>query len=381
VLLAVCIPAVLGISRPPGLSDVADVRYWSYPHYTRVVIELSRFVQTGVERLPRDPKAKLPERLYLDLPEVWVGKRFTDAIRVSDGLLRGIRLGQNTLRNTRVVLDLERYRSHRLLLLDAPPRVVVDVYGRRSPSRDATARGAARPLPIQARPVHTVVLDPGHGGRDPGAIAPTGLREKDAMLRLARALRPRLEARGFRVVLTREGDQTLELEERTAIAEGSGGDLFLSLHANAAPRRKLRGIETYYLDKSHQRHTVRLAAHENGITAAQLDILQRTVASFRISEVSKHSARLATMVHGEVVRGLQRRFGRVEDLGVKKGPFFVLFLANMPSILIEVGFLTNRDEARRLADPNYLTAVADEIAEGVARYREATTPRIADRRP
>ena len=371
----------LGATQAKQSAHVTDVRYWSYADYTRVVVELDGLVTTEVHRLAEDPGHERPPRLYLDLPGVWVGRQYGEPIPVKDGLLRGIRLGQNTLEATRVVIDLERYDRHRLLLLNGPPRVVVDVYGRRGGVARAPAResGTSR-LPVALRPVRTVVLDPGHGGRDPGATT-AGLREKDVTLALARRVRPRLAARGLEVLLTRDSDRTVELEERTAFAEGEGADLFVSLHVNAAPRRSLRGIETYYLDRSHERHTVRVAAHENGISPAQLDSLQRTLASFRISELSQHSERLATALHQELVGGMRRRFGGVNDLGIKRGPFFVLFLSNLPSVLVEVGFLSNPDEARRLADPGYLDALAEEIAAGIVRYRDLAAPVVAEHRP
>jgi N-acetylmuramoyl-L-alanine amidase len=232
-------------------------------------------------------------------------------------------------------------------------------------------------LPQIARPVQTVVVDPGHGGKDPGAVGVGGLREKDVSLRLARALRARLEARDFAVVLTRTRDETVDLEERTAIAEGAGGDLFISLHLNAAPRRNVRGIETYYLDESAERQSLRVAARENGVSPSRVDALQRTITELHLSEVSGESAALANLVQREMVRGLTARYSKVDDLGVKKGPFYVLFLAHMPSILIEAGFITHREEARRLRDDAYLELVAERIAEGVARYRERVTPVMA----
>ncbi len=227
------------------------------------------------------------------------------------------------------------------------------------------------------RQVRTVVLDPGHGGRDPGAVGAYGLQEKDVTLRLARALRPRLVARGFRVVMTRDGDQTLSLEERTAFAEGVGGDVFISLHTNAAKSRSTRGIETYYLDKSHERHSRRVAARENGVPAYRLDDLQRIVAQLRVSEVSVHSARLAKTVHEEVIAGVRSTHGSVEDLGVKRGPFYVLFLSNMPSILLEAGFLTNGAEARRLRSDFYIDVLAEQISRGLSSYRRENSLIVA----
>jgi N-acetylmuramoyl-L-alanine amidase len=216
--------------------------------------------------------------------------------------------------------------------------------------------------------VRTVVVDPGHGGLDPGAIGVGGLREKEVTLRVAQALGQRLEAQGFRVVHTRDGDRTLSLEERTAIAESVDGDVFVSIHANAAPRRSVHGIETYYLDENHERHALNLAARENGIPHREVNVLQRTLAKLHIEEVSPRSQRLAALLQDQVVSGLPHG-SRPNDLGVKKGPFYVLFLSNMPAALIEVGFLTNQDEARRLRDDRYLEQIAQEIARGVERYR------------
>ena len=380
--LAVCLAALacLGVERPPGLGDVVEVRHWSYKDYTRVVVELSGPLRGEVEvkRLGADPEAGRPERLYLDLTGVWVGRSYDARIEVDDGLLQGVRLGQNTLQNTRVVLDLQQYESHRLLALSHPDRVVVDVYGKRKqrpPARD----GAGRPLPSGMRSVQTVVIDAGHGGRDPGAIGVGGLREKDVTLRISRALGKRLADQGFRVVYTRTDDQTLTLEERTAMAESVDGDIFLSVHANASPRRSVSGVETYYLDENHERHAMGLAARENGIPRGDVNALQETLAKLHLQEVSPLSRRLAIAVQKAMVKGFPRG-QRPKDLGVKKGPFYVLFLSNMPAILVETGFLTHRGEARRLRDEDYLEVLARQIALGVADYRGQRRTRVARRK-
>jgi N-acetylmuramoyl-L-alanine amidase len=293
-----------------------------------------------------------------------------DGIELSDGLLQGIRLGQNTLRNTRLVLDLEHYERHRLFTLDHPHRIVIDVYGHRR----GTAIGQHRPvLPsVPARAVQTVVVDAGHGGRDPGAIGVGGRREKDVTLKLAKTLGTKLSSHGFTVIYTRGDDRTVSLEERTAIAEAVRADLFVSVHANAAPRRSVRGIETYYLDEDHERHSLTVAARENGVSRDQVDDLQRTLTRLRVSELSGYSRQLASLVQDEVMGGLPRGY-HTNDLGVKKGPFYVLFLSDTPAILVEAGFITNREEARRLGDDAYLEAVADGIAAGLDRYREGFT--------
>lgn len=382
-LAALAALVLVAADRPPGLADVREVRHWSYKDYTRVVVELSGPTARGeVKRLAADRKTGRPERLYLDLPNVWVGTRYADPIPVSDGLLRGIRLGQNRATAVRLVLDLERYERHRLFRLSSPDRLVLDVYAHRGPrggtitARDSSS-GRAHPAAERSgvpdrpllHPIHTVVIDPGHGGDDPGAIGVGGVREKEVTLRLGRELARRLRDRGFQVYLTRERDETVSLEARTAFAEGKGADVFVSIHANAARRRAAHGIETYFLDKGHERHALRVAARENGVPPNELDALQRAVAGLKVSEMSIQSQSLARSVHGRMVTGVRRTHGSVKDLGVKQAPFHVLFLSGMPSILIETGFVTHPQEARRLRSRFYSDVLAEQIARGLSSYR------------
>jgi N-acetylmuramoyl-L-alanine amidase len=385
------LPVLVAVERPPGLGDVREVRTWSYPDYTRVVVELTEEVGlTGHElvRLAANRKAGRPERLYLDVPGIWVGRRYQSGIDVGDGLLEAVRLGQNTLKNTRLVIDLERYNHHRLFTLPSPARIVVDVFGeRRHTSEDSNGR-----LPAELRRVQTVVVDPGHGGRDPGATGIGGLREKDVNLAISKKLAVRLRKRGFEVVLTRDDDRALTLEERTATAESSGGDVFISIHANASKRKGTRGIEIYTLDSNHERHSLDVAARENGVPAARLDPLQRALARLQAGEVASHSERLAGLVHTNVIRGVHQSDRTVPDLGLKKGPFYVLFMSSMSSVLVETGFVTNRHDAKLLRNPKYQAVLAEQIADGVDLYREQieagpaasarlATGAIATRRP
>lgn len=394
-LLAAFAALSLGADRA---SEVRAIRHWSYPDFTRVAIELTRPTQARIDRLGADREADRPERLYLDLAGLWVGHHLDDPIPVGDGLLRGIRVGQFTSDTARVVIDLQRYDRHQIRMLTNPHRVLIDVYGRRGrpappelpavaaapPSREpAPSRGLALPeaerTPSGGGRVMTVVVDAGHGGSDPGAMGPGGLREKDVTLGVARDLEQRLAARGFRVVMTRQGDRAVSLEERTALAEGAGGEVFVSIHVNAAPRSAANGIETYYLDRTNERHTLRVAARENGVPPSALDPLQRAVAGLRISELGSNSARLALTVHGELIRGVRDAFGSVANLGVKQGPFHVLFLSGAPSILVEVGFLTHRAEAKRLATDWYRKVLAEHIARGLAQYRSQSASLLAAR--
>jgi len=376
VLLLVLISTIaMGVSRPKGLADVVDLRFWSYPGYTRVVVELSRSVETEVVHLGPNPSAKKSERLYLDLPGIWTGRKYKEGIPVGDGLLRAVRIGQNTLSTARVVIDIENFDRHRLLFLKHPDRLVIDVYG----TRGADDRRDDR-LPLDAREVRTVIIDPGHGGSDPGAIGVGGLREKDVTLRLSRLLAAKLRSMGFRVVATRDRDRFVSLEERTAIAEGSNGDVFISLHANAARRRSVQGIETFYPDANHERHSLRVAMRENGVSKNQLNDLHLTLSKFRMDEISPQSKRLASLVQDRLASSLPRKYGKIQNLGAKKGPFYVLFLSNMPAILVEAGFLTNKADAKRLRNDDYLESVATQISTGLKQYRD-DGPTLARRNP
>ena len=379
-VLFVALPLLLGVERPGGLGDVREVRTWSHGEFTRVVVELTRPVDAEVRRLGADQRAGRPARLYVDLEGIWVGRDYKEGIPIGDGLLQGVRLGQNTRRTSRLVIDLEGYDHHRLLTLRSPHRVVVDVYGSRE---DASASAQSRRPGLAVRTIRRVVIDPGHGGRDPGAVGVGGIREKDVNLKLARRLASRLEAKGFEVIMTRDDDRYLDLEQRTARAESARGDVFVSIHANASVRHGTRGIELYYLDEDHERHSLEVAARENDVPRSELDPLQRTLAKLRVSEAGAHSKNLASTLHAEIVAGLEsnRRTRDMPDLGVKKGPFYVLFLSSMPSVLVEAGFLTNRSDARLLSSDRYLDQLADNMANGLAQYRDRVETRVAKVQP
>jgi N-acetylmuramoyl-L-alanine amidase len=214
-----------------------------------------------------------------------------------------------------------------------------------------------------------VVVDPGHGGRDPGATGIGGLREKDVNLSISKRLAKRLKSRGFQVILTRNDDRSLSLEERTAIAESAGGDVFISIHANASRRSKTRGIEIYTLDASHERHSLDVVSRENGVPASELDPLQRALAKLRVDEVASNSEHLAGLVHANVIAGARKNKRSLPDLGLKKGPFYVLFMSSMSSVLVETGFLTNKRDAKLLRSAKFQRELADEITRGVDQYR------------
>ncbi|MER2560907.1 MAG: N-acetylmuramoyl-L-alanine amidase, partial [Myxococcaceae bacterium] len=181
--------------------------------------------------------------------------------------------------------------------------------------------------------VKRVIIDAGHGGHDTGAIGPTGVREKDVSLAVVLKLKEKLEAQGLEVVLTRDDDTFIALDERTRIANREHGDLFISIHCNAAPSKTLRGIETYTLNTSSNRYSVRLAARENATTERGINDLQYILADLATKANTGESQRLAERVQKSLIRGLSADYKGIRDLGTKEALFVVLLGAKMPSIL------------------------------------------------
>jgi N-acetylmuramoyl-L-alanine amidase len=241
------------------------------------------------------------------------------------------------------------------------------------PQRTAAAKPGAKVARSPAPRVWTVVIDPGHGGRDPGARGVTGSDEKDITLVLAQLVAERLaEDPQIRVVLTRTDDSYVSLEQRTAIANAQGADLFLSVHGNASENPQLAGVETYTLNNTDDRATIRLAALENGLALTGASPGERDLA-YILSDLVQtgkedESVTLARAVQGNLVSYLRDRWRGVVNLGVKKGPFYVLVGAYMPCILVEVAFLTNETEGQRIAARRYQQDVADGLALGVRRF-------------
>ncbi|MBM4244663.1 MAG: N-acetylmuramoyl-L-alanine amidase, partial [Deltaproteobacteria bacterium] len=241
------------------------------------------------------------------------------------------------------------------------------------PPRATSGRSAGETARIPPPRLWTVVIDPGHGGKDPGAKGVTGDDEKDITLAVAQLVAERLsEDPQIRAVLTRTDDSYVSLEQRTAIANAQGADLFLSIHGNASESPQLAGVETYTLNNTDDRATIRLAALENGLALTGASPGERDLA-YILSDLVQtgkedESVTLARAVQGNLVSYLRDRWRGVVNLGVKKGPFYVLVGAYMPCILVEVAFLSNETEGQRIAARRYQKDVADGIALGVRRF-------------
>ena len=192
------------------------------------------------------------------------------------------------------------------------------------------------------------------------------------MLEISRRLRDLLATRHpeLRVGLTRERDVFIPLQKRPAIAKRFGADLFVSVHLNANPIRRFHGIETYFLNLTEDRESLQVAARENATSEQHVSDLNDILRDLLRDTTLVESSELARTVQDSLVGTLRDRTAQVRDLGVKQAPFLVLMGAEMPGVLVEAGFLTNRDENRRLRDPGYLDRIAEGIYEGLRRYIE-----------
>jgi N-acetylmuramoyl-L-alanine amidase len=216
--------------------------------------------------------------------------------------------------------------------------------------------------------VRRVVIDPGHGGHDTGAIGRKGTREKDVSLAISQKVARELRARGLEVVLTREDDRYLKLEDRAQLANTARGDLFISIHCNSAPHARLRGVETYTLNTSADRYSIRLAARENASSEKGIGDLQFILADLATKANTEESTRLATQVQKSLVTHLASRHKNVKDLGTKEALFYVLLGVRMPAILVETSFLSHPEEEKRLGSDTYQEDVAQAIVHGVEAF-------------
>lgn len=381
------------LPKPPRAA-VTSIKHWSNPDYTRVVVNLSEDAAYTHKLIEKDPSINKPRRLYIDIAGASLPIDVEKSIHINDGLLKDARAGQFSPDTVRVVLDIESIQDYKVFPLSDPFRIVVDVAGENGRARalkeddarlkapDAkveTEAGAALPKAVvsgeapkaalKKRRVR-IVLDPGHGGKDPGAIGRRGLKEKDVTLKLSKMLRDRLSRniKASSVITTRDTDEFIPLEERTAIANKNDADLFVSIHINASPRRSASGIETYILNIANDEDARRVAERENATSRKAVDDLEYILTDLMKTAKTNDSVLLANAVNGNVLNSLGSKYRGVKSNGVKGAPFYVLVGTRMPAILVEVSFISNPVDEKRLRDERYLRAVADGISKGIIEY-------------
>lgn len=370
----------------PAATDkslVSSVRFISTSRYTRVLLDLSKEAKYAIHRLEGDKSKGVAARTYVDISGARLLTNSKEPVAVRDGLLRQVRVAQYSHGVVRVVLDLNDDTSaYDIYLLPDLYRLVIHIQRQKTgeavnsiadkPIITATAK-SKQSATTTVSGIRKIVLDPGHGGKDPGAIGIGGAAEKDLVLSIAKKLAAKLTGElGIEVILTRKDDRYVPLEDRTATANAEDADLFISLHMNASPNHEARGLETYYLDNTSDEASIRLAARENSTSRKNISDLQFILSDMLQNVKLEDSISLAHHLQGSLVKGMSRKMGDVKDLGVKKALFYVLVGARMPSVLVEMFFITNRVEGRAMNDEGHQDAMVDALLEGIRKYNHGT---------
>ena len=384
--LAIGLACLMATSVPLAAAEIKNIRTWPAPDHTRVVFDIDRPVEYALFVL-RDP-----DRVVVDLRETKLLKR-VPRVRPGDRLLVRIRAAQRTRAekrardgtrsDLRVVLDSkQRVRPKSFLLKPNSKyghRLVVDVYPVDGGAGEKPARKRVAADDPKDRRKVVVAVDAGHGGEDPGAVTKSGIREKDVVLAIARALKRRIDrAPGMRAVLVRDGDYYVGLRRRTEIARRQGADLFVSIHADAFRDPRVSGSSVYVLSRRGASSEAArwLAQQENAadfVGGVSIDDKDGLLASVLVDLQQTATLSASAEAGGQVLKSL-RRVARSRKRRIEQAGFLVLKSPDIPSILIETGFLTNPADAKRLSNPKHQEKVAQAILNGIVGYFERNPP-------
>lgn len=368
---------------------VRDIRTWSSAEVTRLVFDLNRTAAYS-QHIHSNPN-----RVIIEVKNTILGK--SSRLRVSGGTIpRPFMVSQSHPRTVAITLQPNPLNTYKVFALANPDRLVVDVYHRpqdqfrqigdvtrpSTPTVAATTTPAAPviPSPTVSEPavialpkmsdgVRTIVIDPGHGGKDPGTIGRHGTTEKDITLKVASLVKDMLgKVPNTRVLMTRERDVFIELEDRAKFANSKGADLFLSIHVNSHPHKGVRGLEIYHFGEAKDQRALEVAARENGTPLNNTGVgWEYLVADLLTSKKIEDSLELAWTAKQAMVTRLNGRYSTI-DHGVKTAPFYVLRFTTMPSILAEIAFMSNPAEEEQMRTQAFLTHIAESIVDGVRTY-------------
>jgi N-acetylmuramoyl-L-alanine amidase len=394
-LLAVLLSTAAAPRQIDPRVEIVNLRRFTHPNFTRIVLDIGKLREYTFGEL-RDPGRIYVDVLQAKLNPILQGQSYL----VKADYISQIRIAQKTASTVRLVVDVDfaRIQSYRVYHLPDPFRLVLDIYPKAAteapPAQPPTPAGKTPPPADKAQPpvkrdvnvkdpnltstslarqlglgVHTVVIDPGHGGPRPGTISKSGLQEKEINLAVALALQKLLKDKaGLDAILTRESDVDVGLEDRTVIANQKRADLFVSIHTNAHRDRKRGGVETFFLNVNVDPSVVELAAEENATSTKNIGemktILDKIVQNSKVQE----SMSLAQAIQKNLVRSLAQDLPGIKDLGVKGGPFWVLIGGEMPSVLVEISHLSNAKEEAKLKTPKYRELAAQGIFDGIMEY-------------
>lgn len=359
-----------------NLRKVLEIKPVTGEDYTRIIIAVSDNFEYQANIL-KGTEDK-PPRIYVDIYPATIDKDIPKELELKEAHLTKIRASQFDKSTVRVVLDLSSLTYYKIFKLKEPYQLVLDLIGKEKIAKKSVKEtkpeskqeeryiNLARQFGLN---IKKIVIDPGHGGEDPGAVGPSGVKEKDVVLFVAKLLKQKLETQlGIEIILTREDDKFIPLIQRPAIANSKKADLFISLHTNASPNSNGCGIETYYLNFTTDPEAMRVAALENAASDKNLSDLQDLIKAILANTKLSESRLLAEKIQTQLVNFLRRYYPNTMDRGVKYAPFLVLVGTRMPAVLIELPFITNPVEESLLKDRNYLELIADGIAKGIEIY-------------
>jgi N-acetylmuramoyl-L-alanine amidase len=362
-------------------ATVQNFRVFSTPERTRLVLDLDRLTKVT------EHKSADSDDVVIFLPYATMSR--SARLRLDRGIIPApFQIAQTTTGAVTVALPSHAIRRYKQFSLENPARLVVDVIpGIAVP--DAPAPDQAAPVPSlpgtfepppqptipQAKSFKTIVLDPGHGGKDPGARGRRGTEEKDITLKVALRLRELLSKQpGVRVLMTRDQDVFVELEERAKFANRQEADLFVSIHVNSHPSRAVKGIEIYHFGEAKDQRALEVAARENGTplnnTGAGVEYF---LADLLTTKKIEESMELAWTTKESLVAHMNGHY-TVTDHGVKTAPFYVLRYTSMPSILAEIAYISNPSEEELLRKNVFIRDVADSLLNGVKSFLATGKP-------
>lgn len=363
-------------------SEIMNARIWESPESTRLVLELSDSVEYRVMTLSK------PDRIVIDMSNASKHAQIFSSLDLSESPLSAIRTARRNQNDLRIVLDLKEKVEAKSFLLKSndqyKERLVFDLISdskkRKSNSKvetkfnDLDMHSGKRDI--------VVVIDPGHGGEDPGAIGPNGIREKQVVLAVSKALQDKINAqKGFKAVLTRESDYYIGLRDRTILARKFNADLLISVHADAFTKPQAKGASVYAVSTRGATSEMArwLAKKENsadligGIDGLSLDDKDDVLAGVLL-DLSSTASLTASLGVGSHVLSSMSKMAHLHKKTVQQAGFVVLKSPDIPSILVETGFISNPSEAQRLKSSTYQKQLADSIYKGVIKYFETTPP-------
>ena len=368
----------------PNSALIKDLDYFTTSSWTRVILTLDKEATYIYKTLAKNQAQKKPPRFYIDIKNSVLPKEFKKKIVSNNGIIKKLRIAQFNPQTTRLVIDLYTLTETKVFAtkLGKEHKIIIDILGNsESPQLNAILDELKQDNKKNSNinlaeafglKVKRIIIDPGHGGKDPGAVGNKQYYEKKIVLKLALMLKKELKKAlpKIDILLTRETDKFISLEKRTAFANSKKGDLFISLHCNALENTKVRGIETYYLSLTKNQTALNLAARENSSSLKNISDLQAILNDLINQTKVPESKKLAQIVQKNLIQELKKKYSP-KSLGVKKAPFLVLVGSQMPSILVEVGFVTNKNERALLSRSSYLQKISQGITKGVVIYTQS----------